>query len=95
MSRKAGKRLVDRRMVDTIDQAAHYMTSEEQETINGIRNAYDMTVIKITARAMKRKQLHEQVRHLSDDELMDIIGEDYETLEAMPGDDLLLMMDEK
>jgi len=87
------KRL-DQQAVDTVTQAAHYMTSEEQETINEIHNAYDMEVIKITARALKRKQLHEQVKHLQDAQLIELMGSDRATLEAMPGDDLLRMMDD-
>ena len=85
---------IDAHMVDTVTQAAHYMTSEEQETVNSLHNAYDMEVIKITARALKRKQLHEQVMHLSDDALIELMGADRADLEAMPGDDLLRMMDD-
>ena len=84
---------MDAHMVETVTQGAHYMTSEEQETINEIHNAYDMEVIKITARALKRKQLHEQVKHLSDNALIKLMGADRADLEAMPGDDILRMMD--
>lgn len=84
---------MDAHMVDTVTQAAHYMTSDEVDTVNSLHNAYDMEVIKITARALKRKQLHEQVKHLSDNALIELMGADRADLEAMPGDDLLRMMD--
>ena len=89
---KRVKRL-DARMVDTVLQAAPYMTTSDVKTVNMLNNAYDLEVIRITARALKRKQLHEQVRDLSDNALIELMGADRDTLEAMPGDDILRMMD--